>query len=126
MAEDLQLPDCPKCVVKRLKPTSNDAFVLQTASRLFEAEARVLHRLGSHDRIPRLLAHFEENNEFYLVQDLIDGYELTKDLMPVPRSADGYPIGRMNEAQAIAFLVDVLEILVFVHQQGAIHRDLKP
>jgi serine/threonine protein kinase len=126
LAEDLQLPDRPQCVVKRLKPSSNDAFVLQTASRLFEAEARVLHRLGSHDRIPRLLAHLEENNEFYLVQDLIDGYELTQDLMPVARAADGYPIGRMNEAQAIAFLLDVLETLVFVHQQGAIHRDIKP
>jgi serine/threonine protein kinase len=32
----------------------------------------------------------------------------------------------MNEAQAIAFLIDVLEILTFVHQQGAIHRDIKP
>lgn len=126
LAEDLQLPDHHQCVVKRLQPESNDAFIWETASRLFDAEARVLHKLGSHDRIPRLLAHFEENRQFYLVQELIEGYDLTHELIPTAQSADGYPIGRMNEAQAIAFLQDVLEILTFVHQQGAIHRDLKP
>lgn len=126
LAKDLQLPDHPKCVVKRLKPANSDANILQIASRLFETEARVLHKLGSHDRIPRLLAHFEEAHEFYLVQELIDGYELTNELIATERSEDGYPVGRMNEAQAIAFLLDVLEILVFVHQQGAIHRDIKP
>jgi serine/threonine protein kinase len=86
----------------------------------------VLHRLGSHDRIPRLLAHFEEEHEFYLVQELIDGCDLTSELIPSDRSVDGYPVGRMNEAQAIAFLRDILEILAYVHQQGAIHRDIKP
>ncbi|WP_103670072.1 YARHG domain-containing protein [Pseudanabaena sp. BC1403] len=126
LAEDLQLPDHQKCVVKRLQPTSSDTFVLEIASRLFETEARVLHKLGSHDRIPRLLAHFEEDHQFYLVQELIDGYELTNEIISIERSADGYPLGRMNEAQAIAFLIDVLETLVFVHQQGAIHRDIKP
>jgi serine/threonine protein kinase len=126
LARDLQLPDHPQCVVKRLKPATSDESVLQIASRLFETEARVLHKLGNHDRIPRLLAHFEEAQEFYLVQELIDGYDLTNELIAKERSVDGYPIGRMNEMQVIAFLLDVLEILGFVHAQGAIHRDIKP
>ena len=126
LAQDLQLPDYPQCVVKRLKPVTDDTNIFQIASRLFETEARVLHHLGSHDRIPRLLAHFHEDKEFYLVQELIRGHELTEELIPQAHSPDGYPLGRMNEAQAIAFLVEVLEILTFVHQQGAIHRDLKP
>ena len=126
LAEDLQLPDHHKCVVKRLQPTSNENFVWEIASRLFESEARVLHKLGNHDRIPRLLAHFAEDHEFYLVQELVEGYDLAHEITSVERSADGYPVGRMNEAQAIAFLIDVLEILTFVHQQGAIHRDIKP
>jgi serine/threonine protein kinase len=126
LAKDLQLPDHPQCVVKRLKPATSDESVLQIASRLFETEARVLHKLGNHDRIPRLLAHFEEAHEFYLVQELIDGYDLTNELIPTERYGDGYPVGRMNEPQAIAFLLDVLEILEFVHAQGAIHRDIKP
>ncbi len=57
VAEDLQLPDRMQCVVKRLKPQSNDPFALQTARRLFETEARGLHMLGKHSQIPQLLAH---------------------------------------------------------------------
>jgi serine/threonine protein kinase len=35
LAEDLQLPDHHKCVVKRLQPTSNENFIWEIASRLF-------------------------------------------------------------------------------------------
>jgi serine/threonine protein kinase len=115
VAEDLQLPDRMKCVVKRLKPQTNDPFVLQTARRLFETEAIVLHRLGKHPQIPQLLAHFEENQEFYLVQELIEGHCLDEELVqPMP------------EPQVISLLLDVLSVLEFVHQQNTIHRDLKP
>jgi len=41
------------------------------ARLLFENEAKVLSRLGTHDQIPRLLAHFEEDQQFYLV--LVEG-----------------------------------------------------
>ena len=115
VAEDLQLPDRMQCVVKQLKPQSNNPFVLQTARRLFETEAKVLHMLGKHSQIPQLLAHFEENQEFYLVQELIVGNSLAEELtQPMP------------EPYAIALLLDILPILEFVHQQNVIHRDLKP
>lgn len=115
VAEDLQLPDRMHCVVKRLKPQSNDPFVLQTARRLFETEAKVLHMLGKHSQIPQLLAHFEENQEFYLVQELIVGNSLAEELtQPMP------------EPYVVALLLDILPILEFVHQQNVIHRDLKP
>lgn len=115
VAEDLQLPDRMQCVVKQLKPQSNDPFVLQTARRLFETEAKVLHMLGKHSQIPQLLAHFEENKEFYLVQELIVGNSLAEELtQPMP------------ETYVMALLLDILPILEFVHQQNVIHRDLKP
>ncbi len=115
VAEDLQLPDRMHCVVKRLQPQSNDPFVLQTARRLFETEAKVLHMLGKHSQIPQLLAHFEENQEFYLVQELIVGNSLAEELtQPMP------------ESYVLELLLDILPILEFVHQQNVIHRDLKP
>lgn len=126
LAEDCQLPARSKCVVKLLKPVTNDPAVVKTASRLFENEARVLHQLGNHDRIPRLLAHFEEDSEFYLVQELIEGDDLIHEFVSHYRDAEGYQIGCFNEAQVIVFLLEILEILSFVHQQGAIHRDIKP
>ncbi|MDF5720336.1 MAG: protein kinase [Rhizonema sp. PD37] len=117
LAGDMDLPGLPHCVVKRLKSQFSNLFVLQTATRLFDREAQVLYKLGHHDQIPRLLAHFEENQNFYLVQEFIDGNDLSKELLPERQ---------WQEAQVIAFIQNVLQILEFVHQQNVIHRDLKP
>jgi serine/threonine protein kinase len=117
LAEDIDLPTHPTCVVKQLKPLSNEPFVLETAKRLFDQEAEILYSLGSHDRIPRLLAHFQEGKEFYLVQEFADGLDLTQE------------IGKgksLPEITAIALLKEILEILVFVHGRGVVHRDIKP
>lgn len=116
-AEDLHLPGQPRCVVKQLKPQVSDAGSLQTARRLFDTEAKVLYQLGSHDQIPRLLAHFEDNQEFYLAQELIEGETLDKELVP------GQP---WSEVKTVALLQDILRALAFVHDQNVIHRDLKP
>jgi eukaryotic-like serine/threonine-protein kinase len=117
LAEDLHLPDTPRCVIKRLKPQLTDAFNLQTAKRLFDTEARTLYQLGDHNQIPRLLAHFEHKQEFYLAQELVVGEPLSEELISGQRWTD---------AQAIAFLRDILGVLSFVHQQNVIHRDIKP
>ncbi len=117
LAEDLHLPGQPRCVVKQLKPQVSDAESLQTARRLFNTEAQVLSQLGSHDQIPRLLAHFEQNQEFYLAQELIQGDTLTEELV----SGQPWP-----EPRVIALLQDMLYALAFVHQQHVIHRDIKP
>ncbi len=113
LAEDLDIPEIPKPrrVVKRLKPTIKH----QEVERLFQLEAETLNKLGRHDRIPTLYAYFEERGEFYLVQELIEGRELSREMT-----------GRWSESEAIAFLEEILEILAFVHQSGVIHRDIKP
>ncbi|MBD1935785.1 serine/threonine-protein kinase [Microcoleus sp. FACHB-68] len=117
IAQDLQLPDYPRCVVKQLKPQTTDPLTLETARRLFDTEAKVLHQLGRHDQIPRLLAHFEEQQEFYLVQDCIEGEPLNQEIKAGKR---------LSEAEVIVLLRDVLSTLAFVHRQNVIHRDIKP
>jgi serine/threonine protein kinase len=117
LAKDTQLPDNPLCVVKQLKPKSNDPDTLQTARHLFEREAQALYQLGNHSQIPLLMADFEENEQFYLVQEFIEGREIKQEL----------PVGKpLSQTQVIALCRDVLEILEFVHEQGVIHRDIKP
>lgn len=123
LAEDRDLPGHPQCAVKRLQPQSSDPFVLQTAKRLFNQEADILHRLGTHEQIPRLMAHFEENQQFYLVQEFIPGNDLSRELAARGKGGAAAPL---REAETIALLRDILEVLAFVHRQGVIHRDIKP
>ncbi|PMB41634.1 serine/threonine protein kinase, partial [Fischerella thermalis CCMEE 5319] len=72
IACDTDRPGNPKCLVKQLKPRTNDPNTLQIAQRFFKQEAEIQEELGNHDQIPRLLAYFEENQEFYLVQEFIE------------------------------------------------------
>ncbi|MEH2258771.1 protein kinase domain-containing protein [Nostoc sp.] len=120
LAEDLDIPTTPKpkCVVKHLKPQNQNEALLKIAKNLFNREAEILYRLDNiHNQVPKLFAHFEENGEFYLVQEFIDGHNLSKEIIA------GQPWG---EAEVKKLLRDVLEVLVFIHQQSIIHRDIKP
>jgi serine/threonine protein kinase/tetratricopeptide (TPR) repeat protein len=117
LVSDLHLPNHPKCVVKQLKLQDKDTATLDMARRLFDTEARVLYKLGSHPQIPALLAHFEEDREFYLVQEYIEGSRLSRQLV------EGQP---WSETRTVLLLQEILEILTFVHRQQVIHRDIKP
>ncbi len=119
LAKDTQLPGSPCCVVKKLQPQSTEEFILDTARRLFSNEAKVLYKLSNHLQIPRLLAHMEVDEQFYLVQEFIEGKDLSQD----ERLKNG---DCWNEAEVKLFLMDVLGILSFVHQNNVIHRDIKP
>jgi|GEM_PF-2509815 len=116
VAEDKKMFDS-QCVVKVLKPIARDPQTIELARRLFAAEARLLHELGSHDQIPRLFASFEEDQDFYLVQEYIQGYPLSQELAPDTK---------MSESEVIRLVKDILEPLAYVHQRNVIHRDIKP
>ncbi len=117
LAQDTDLPGHPTCVVKQLKPKDTSPNVLPIAKSLFEREAEYLYKLGNaHPQIPKLFAHFEENHEFFLVQEFVEGNSLATEI----------PIGtRLSESATITLLLEILEVLAFVHQNNVIHRDLK-
>ena len=117
LAEDGDRPGNPICVVKQLQPNSNAPNILKAAQRLFNNEAEILYKLGSHEQIPQLLAHFEEDDQFYLVQEFIDGHDLSEEINPDRQ---------WTEDRIVALLKDVLIVLKFVHEQNVIHRDIKP
>lgn len=117
VAEDTQRPGQPICVVKQLKIISDDPKVHHLARRLFMAEAETLERLGDHDQIPRLLAHFEANHAFYVVEEMVEGSTLKDELVT------GQP---KSQRWVVDLLQDLLTVIEFVHSQGVIHRDIKP
>ena len=116
LALDKQSAKQTKCAVKQLQPRFNSASVWANAKERLATEAMVLQWLGKHPQIPEFIGHFEENQQFYLVLEFVEGEEFEQE---IHRQV-------LNEAQAIQFLFDILGILKSVHYQGIIHRDIKP
>ncbi|CAN1209501.1 hypothetical protein TUMEXPCC7403_04715 [Tumidithrix helvetica PCC 7403] len=117
IAEDQHLPGKPTCIIKQLKPVSAREGVLKVARDLFDKEAKVLYRLGRHDRIPSLLAHFEQDEEFFLAQEMVEGHVLSQEIRRHQCFKEDY---------VLALLSDLMITLDFVHKQQVIHRDIKP
>jgi eukaryotic-like serine/threonine-protein kinase len=112
LARGADVPGAPKYVLKQLPATVGHPWML----KLFEQEAAILDRLH-HRQIPQKVECFEEQGNFYLVQDFVEGDDLSKEF------AVGH---RWSEQNAIHFLREMLKILGHVHCKQAIHRDVKP
>ena len=107
------------CVIKQLSPPQE--FQRNTSHfkkyvRLFEQEARRLYEL-KNPQIPQLISYFEEDGRLYLVQEFIDGDNLKDEL-------EKY--GAYSEIKTRELLLDLLPLLIFVHERNVIHRDIKP
>ena len=117
LAADLSLPGKPLCVIKQLRPNTDNPNFLSMARELFEREAKTLGRVGNHPQIPRLLDYFEDREQFYLIQEFVKGNNLQQEVKKK---------GVLNEAQARQVLKEVSVILRDIHVQKVIHRDIKP
>ncbi|MEL7332062.1 MAG: serine/threonine-protein kinase [Cyanobacteria bacterium J06560_2] len=116
-AQDTLRPGQPICVVKQLKIVSDNPKSHYLARRLFDEEAVALGKLGEHDQIPRLLAYFEAQHTFYLVQEMVVG-KLLRDILAGSRP--------LSQRAVVKLLRDLLPVVSFVHSQRVIHRDIKP
>jgi eukaryotic-like serine/threonine-protein kinase len=117
LAKDPQLLVNPLCVVKQFTPDYTEPEILTKLKELFYQEAVMLETLGEHKQIPKLLAKIEENGEDYIVQEYIKGHDLSDEL----------PLGqKKTEFEVIQLLIEILEVLEFVHKSKVIHRDIKP
>ncbi|MBN3947736.1 MAG: protein kinase [Nostoc sp. NMS7] len=104
-----QFPPVP-CVVQELSPES-ETF------KTFQQKAQQLEELGKHPQIPALLAYFQQNGHFYLVQEFIAGTNLAQVVEEE---------GAFKEAQIWQLLEDVLPVFQFISDRNIIHRDIKP
>ncbi|MBC1223908.1 serine/threonine protein kinase [Nostoc sp. UCD121] len=111
-----QFPPIP-CVVQELSQ-EYETF------KNFQQKAQQLEELGKHPQIPALLAYFQHNGHFYLVQEFIAGTNLAQVVEEE---------GAFNETQIWQLLEDVLPVLQFISDacdglrlRNIIHRDIKP
>jgi serine/threonine protein kinase len=120
LAIDTRMPSRRKCVIKQLKPddTTNTAPTPGWFERRFQREAATLEELGQNNRqIPQLYEYFSEGENFFFVQEWIEGITL---------SQKHQREGNLSEAEVETILRELLPVLDYIHGQGIIHRDIKP
>jgi serine/threonine protein kinase len=111
--------DTPK-ILKVLKEELNSS---EKAVELFQQEAQVLGELN-HPGIPKVDGYFQYQNRngqplHCIVMEKIEGCNLDEWL----QQGGNQPI---SQAQAIAWLKQLAEILQLVHSKQYFHRDIKP
>ncbi|MBA2506868.1 MAG: protein kinase [Thermoleophilaceae bacterium] len=87
-------------------------------ARRFEIEGRLLARLD-HERVVKVLDHFAQGRDRFLVMELIEGPSLLEVLQD-----HGQPGIDLDEV--LMFTRNACEALEYVHGQQVVHRDVKP
>lgn len=110
------------CVIKKFLPNLSQPEKIcdlynQKARNLFKDEAILLGILGNHNQVPNLIANFQDKDDFYIVQEYIDGENLHSELENN---------GIFSEQKMWAFLIKISTALEYVHSHKIVHRDINP
>ncbi|MDX2228223.1 MAG: AAA-like domain-containing protein [Leptolyngbyaceae cyanobacterium bins.349] len=115
--KDLQHPSKLQCILKQITPPNVGAFARM--HNLFTNAYMDLQQLNTHAerQIANLIACFDEDEKFYLVQEFVAGHNLDIEL-----DAER----QWSETQVIDLLIEISEILAFVHALKLSHLNLQP
>jgi eukaryotic-like serine/threonine-protein kinase len=117
LAIDLDLPSHPQVAIKYLKLPTKDRKIVKEAQILFNQETDNLSKLSLQtDVIPRLYDRFEEEGEFYVVKEYIEGRTLTQVLDNV----------QLSEIETVKLIKEILTALQELHSCNVIHRRITP
>ncbi len=115
LAQDLENPSNSQCVIKEIKGSEQ---LTQTQNETyFYREVAALKILGRHKQIPYYIDSFILNGKFYIVQEFVSGKLLSTQI----RRGKTWRERKVRE-----LLIDILEVLEFIHCHNTVHRDLKP
>jgi serine/threonine protein kinase len=103
--------------IKEMMPPSNiSPHKLMELREQFRQEAALLARL-EHPNLVDVLDFFRQGNSLYLIMDLVQGESLTD---RIERE------GALPQKQVLKLAYQLLDALQYCHEQGVIHRDVKP
>ncbi len=114
LVENLDQPGSQYAIKRFTFPSINSGFA--KAKELFTREGQTLKRL-THEQIPKFFRTLEVNQDFYLIQEYIEGNTLSEEIQPGKQ---------LKENEVRDFLDELLRILDYVHHENIIHRDIKP
>ena len=106
-----------RCALKEMLPyPGTPATALPQLREQFLQEAQLLAALR-HPNLPRVTNHFEEDGNVYLVMDYIHGKRLDEIIDEQ---------GELSEDKVLDWARQLMDALAHCHEQGVIHRDIKP
>ncbi|NCO75252.1 MAG: protein kinase [Cyanobacteria bacterium] len=108
-------------LLKEFLPNHNNKTEFnQKSLELFYQEASILSKLN-HPQIPKFLDWFQENNNFFIVQEYIKGDNYWQLLCKRKREQRLF-----SEAEIIQWFKDLLPLINYLHENKIIHRDISP
>ncbi|XZN89361.1 MAG: protein kinase domain-containing protein [Microcoleus sp.] len=117
LAADTHRRGSPQCLVRKMRLPGKSSQIPESVQTIFQRNAEKIEKLGKHHQIPELSAYFAENRSLYLIEELIAGEPLSTELIP------GQP---WTQKKIFGLLEEILEVLVFIHENGFIHGRIQP
>lgn len=99
------------------KSIAKDRLVSSDDLKSVKLEIEVMARLSGHPNVVDLKAVYEEEGFVHLVMELCAGGELFHRIEKC---------GRFSEGEARRLFGQLMEVVVYCHENGIVHRDLKP
>jgi len=82
----------------------------------FQREKEILEKLDKNKDVVNLVNFFEENNTIYLVLEYFKGINLKKYVLE----------NELPEKEILQIFLEIVKIVIEIHDECVIHRDIKP
>jgi WD40 repeat protein len=118
LVEDTIATEMPRWIAKSFCLINKTNLQMDWARSLFWREVPKLQKLSDRSAdFPKITTYFEEKEEFYIVEEAINGTRLSDDIAS----------GRLySEVETIRFLQQLLTSLHTAHLDNMVHGDINP